>query len=51
MENYLLYDWKGKIRWAYLEGLYLVDPHYEKEFLEHEKERYLLPDDFHLVMN
>ena len=41
MQQYLIYDWKGKIRWAFLEGVYLVDPHYEQEFLAHRAERHL----------
>ena len=43
MGEYLLYDWKGKLRWAYLEGIYLVDPLYEKEFLDHKADRHLRP--------
>lgn len=43
MKGYVLYDWKGKIRWAFLEGVYLVDPHYETEFLARRTE-HLPPD-------
>ena len=50
MGEYLLYDWKGKLKWAYLEGVYLVDPHYEAEFLERENERHLRPD-LYLAIN
>ena len=50
MYGYVLYDWKGKLRWAYLQGVYLVDPLYEQEFLEQKKDRHLRPD-LYLVIN
>ena len=31
-----LYDWKGKLRWAFIQGIFLVDPLYEAEFLKQE---------------
>ncbi|MDU4961929.1 MAG: hypothetical protein E6X17_14845 [Sporomusaceae bacterium] len=37
--QYILYDWQGKCKWAYLEGNFLVDPRFEAEFLSsREKE-------------
>lgn len=30
--HYLLYDWQGQCKWAYLEGVFLVDPQFEAEF-------------------
>ena len=32
--TYALYAWNGKCRWAYLHGMYLVDPLYVEEFKE-----------------
>lgn len=31
--TYILYDWQGKCRWAYLNGHFLVDPRFETEFI------------------
>jgi len=50
MHEYVIYDWKGKIRWAFLLDLYLVDPRYEAEFLQQEKGRHLRPD-LYLAIN
>ena len=44
MYEIVLYDWKGKIRWAFIQGVYLVDPLYETEFLQQEEDHHLLPD-------
>lgn len=33
MNNYLIYNWSGQLRWADVGGCYLVDPAYEGEFL------------------
>ena len=45
-----LYDWKGKLRWAFIQGMFLVDPLYEAEFLKQEKDQHFLPD-LHLLIN
>ena len=50
MYGYVLYDWNGKLRWAYLQGIYLVDPAYEREFVRQKKDRHLRPD-LYLVIN
>lgn len=34
---YSLYDWQKKCKWAYLCGLYLVDPAFEEEFLREQQ--------------
>ena len=34
---YYLYDWFGKVKWAYVCGVYLVDPKYETEFIGSQK--------------
>ena len=44
MVDVVLYDWKGKLRWAFLQGVYLVDPLYETEFLQQNEDHHLLPD-------
>ena len=44
MVDVVLYDWKGKFRWAFLQGVYLVDPLYEAEFLQQNEDHHLLPD-------
>lgn len=44
MYEYVLYDWKGKVRWVFLLGVFLVDPRYETDFLQQRKERHLRPD-------
>ena len=44
MVDAVIYDWKGKCRWAYLQGVYLVDPLYETEFLQQNEDHHLLPD-------
>ena len=49
MYEMLLYDWKGKIRWAFIQGVYLVDPLYEAEFRKQEKDHHLLPDLYFLI--
>ena len=43
MCDMMIFDWKGKIRWAFLQGIYLVDPLYETEFLQQEEDHHLLP--------
>jgi hypothetical protein len=30
--SYILYNWQGKCKWVYLEGVFLVDPKFEAEF-------------------
>lgn len=30
--TYILYNWQGKCKWVYLEGVFLVDPNFEAEF-------------------
>jgi len=49
MYDIVLYDWKGKIRWAFIQGVYLVDPIYETEFLQQEEDHHLLPDLYFLM--
>ena len=49
MYEIVLYDWKGKIRWAFIQGVYLVDPLYETEFLQQEVDHHLLPDLYFLM--
>ena len=49
MYEIVLYDWKGKIRWAFIQGIYLVDPLYEAEFLQQEEAHHLLPDLYFLI--
>ena len=44
MYEYFLYDWKGKIKWGYLQGVFLVDPLYENEFLLQNKDCHLRDD-------
>ena len=44
-----LYDWKGKLRWAFIQGVFLVDPLYETEFLQQEEDHHLLPDLYFLI--
>jgi hypothetical protein len=31
--EYSLYNWEKKCKWAYLCGVYLVDPAYKEEFI------------------
>lgn len=36
-QDYVLYEWLGKIKWCYLCGVYLVDPKYEQEFMKEHR--------------
>ncbi len=36
-QEYVLYEWLGKLKWCYLYGIYLVDPQYEREFVKEHR--------------
>ena len=51
MYEYVVYDWKGRFRWEFLLGVFLVDPLYEAEFLKQQEEELHLRPDLYFVIN
>jgi hypothetical protein len=31
--EYVLYEFKGKMKWLFFDGIFVVDPEYQEEFL------------------
>ncbi len=36
--QYILYDWQGKCKWAFIENIYLVDPRFVAQFVAENEE-------------
>lgn len=36
--HYIIYDWHGKCKWAFIENIYLVDPRFEVQFVNENEE-------------
>lgn len=49
MKSYMLYDWNGQMKWADVQGVYLVDYGHAKEFLAQFPEARKLPANMLIV--